>query len=305
MASSQMRRAGLCLLTVLLAAGAADRAAAQTTLRYKFKKGEKLNYVMEQKMNMAMTVMGNDINMDMGQTIDMIWDIKDVDADGRAKMIQKIDRIRFKMGGGQVGNVEFDSKEDKEPEGPVAKALAPIFKALAGAEIGLSMDAQGKVSDVTVPENVTKALKGPAAAGLGEMFSEDGLKHMMDQSGLVVPKDAISKGKTWDQGMEMKSPIGKMKIEIANTFDGQVKRDGKELERVAMKPKITIEAGEDAKIQVKLKSQDSKGSAYFDNTAGRLVETNLVQNMEMAVSLAGQELTQKLKQTVSLKLVTK
>lgn len=306
MSCSPFRRAGLGLLAVLLVACGADRAAAQTTLRYKFKKGEKLNYEMEQKIGMAMSVMGRDVNIDMGQTIDMTWNITDVDADGKAKMTQTITRIRFTMDG-PTGKVEYDSKEDKEPEGPVGKIMAPIFKALAGAEIGLSMDPQGKVSDIKVPEKLAKAAKslpqGGAAGGLGDMLSEDGLKQMMDQSGLRLPKDAVAKGKTWDQQLEIKSSLGKMKVDTVNTYEGSVKRDGKDVERVAMKPKLAIETDENAAVKITLKSQDAKGMAYFDNAAGRLVASNMSQDMEMAVSVAGQDVTQKLKQTVALKLL--
>jgi hypothetical protein len=306
MASPQLRRAILGLLTVLLAAGAADRAAAQTTLRYKFKKGEKLNYVLEQKAGMSMNFMGQDIQIDFGSTMDMSWDVKDVDADGKAKMVQKFDRIRFTMDGGPTGKIEYDSKDGKEPEGLAGKMMAPMFKALAGAEVSLTLDPQGKATDVKVPEKVIKALKNvPGGGGLGEMFSEDGLKHMFDQVGLVVPKEAISKGKSWNQSAETKTPAGKMKIEVVNTLEEPVKRDGKDLEHVAMKPKISMDPDPDAPIKIALKSQDAKGSAYFDVTAGRLVETNTTQNLEMNVSVAGQEITQKMKTTASLKLVTK
>src|SRR6516165_10592075 len=73
MVSSHLPRTALGLLALLLAGAAAEPAAAQTTLRYKFKKGEKLNYVMEQKMKMAMNLAGQDIETEMGQTIDMSW----------------------------------------------------------------------------------------------------------------------------------------------------------------------------------------------------------------------------------------
>ena len=309
MFSSHLRRAGLGLLAVLLIACGADRATAQTTLRYKFTKGEKLKYEMEQKMVMAMSLGGMDINMDLGQTIDMTWNILDVDADGKAKMTQTISRIRFKMDGGAAGKLDYDSKDDKDVEGPLGKFMMPILKALAGAEIGLTMDPQGKISDVKVPEKLTKAAKnlpgGLAGAGLGDMLSEEGLKQMMDQSGLRLPKEAVAKGKSWDQKMEMKMPMGKMKVETTNTYEGPVKRDGKELERVAMKPKVTIEADPASPAKITLKSQDAKGSAHFDNAAGRLISTNLTQDMEMVIGVGGQEVTQKLKQTVAMKLLEK
>src|SRR5262249_54922662 len=142
-----------------------------------------------------------------------------------------------------------------------------------------------------------------AAGGLGDMLSEDGLKQMMGQSGLRLPKEAITKGKTWDQQLERKSSLGKMKGDTVNTYEGPGKNDGKEIERDAMKTKLTIETHTNSPAKITVKSQDAKGSAYFDNAAGRLVASNMTQNMEMAVSVAGQDVTQKLKQTVTMKLV--
>jgi uncharacterized protein DUF6263 len=307
MIPSDLRRTALGFLALLLAAGAAQQASAQTTLRYKFNKGEKLNYVMEQKVTMSMSVMGQDIDIEMGQTIDMTWNIKDVDSHGKAKLTQKFDRVRFNMNGGPVGKVDYDSKEGKDIEGPLGKILGPMLKALADVELTMSMDAQGKISDVTIPDKIAQAFKKVpgGGAGLGEMFSEDGLKHMMDQSGLILPKDAIAKGSSWDQKMDLKTGMMAMKVEITNTLDAPVKRDGKELERVTMKPKITLETNENSPAQIKLKSQDNKGAAYFDNAAGRLVETNMTQKLEMGVSVAGMDLSQKMNQTVTLKLVPK
>jgi len=51
---------GLLMGTIALG-GVAPAHADGVTLRYKFKKGEKLPYAMTQKMDMAMNVGGNDI----------------------------------------------------------------------------------------------------------------------------------------------------------------------------------------------------------------------------------------------------
>ena len=54
---------------------------------------------------------------------------------------------------------------------------------------------------------------------------------------------------------------------------------------------------------LKMNSQDAKGAAYFDNAAGRLVETTLKQDMDMEVSAMGQNIGQKIKQTITMKLL--
>jgi hypothetical protein len=307
MSSYVLRRAGLGVLAALVVACGADRADAQTTLRYKFKKGEQLHYEMEHKIAMSTSFGGRDFSFDLGQTIDMTWNVADVDAAGKAKMTQKITRIRCTMDGGAAGKIEYDSKDDKEIGGEIGKIMSPLFRALAGAEITLAMDAQGKVSDVKLSENLAKAGKNlpPAAAAFAEMLSEDSLKRMIDQSGLRLPDGPVAKGKSWNQQFEMKSAGGKMNVATTNTYEGPVKRDGKELERVAIQPKLTLEADPGSPAKVTLKSQDAKGSAYFDNAAGRLMATNMSQNLEIVTSFMGQESSQKLKQTMSMKLVDK
>src|SRR5207302_1357447 len=119
-------------------------------------------------------------------------------------------------------------------------------------------------------------------------------------SGLFLPKEPVSKGTTWEQKLETKSGFGKMRVDNVNTYQGTVKRDSGQLEQVAMKPKVAIES-DNPKFTIK--AQDAKGVAYFDNAAGRIVETNMTQTMEIEASLGGQTYNQKVKQTASMKLV--
>src|SRR5262249_40592935 len=181
--------------------------------------------------------------------------------------------------------VEYDSKEDKEPEGPLAKSIIPAYRAVAGSKIDVSMDSQGRISDLKLPQKLIDAAKNlpPGAAPPGGMLSQDGLKQIMDLSGLLLPKEPVRKGSTWNQKLEMKSPGGNLAVEKINTYQGSAKRDGKDLERIALKMTFTI----DSEI-VKIKSQEAEGSAYFDNAAGRIVESVMTQNQEMEANIKGQ-----------------
>src|SRR6516165_8472568 len=86
---------GLLSLTATLIG--VSPANAQVTLRYKFKQGETLNYDLDQKMKMEMAIAGQNINMSMTQTLDMTWKVESVDKDGKAKIVQKFDRVRLTM----------------------------------------------------------------------------------------------------------------------------------------------------------------------------------------------------------------
>jgi hypothetical protein len=146
-------------------------AAAQTKLRWKFKKGESLNYTMTQSMNF----MGQDIQTKMKLVIEMSWTVGELASNGSAKMKQKFTRIKFKMTLPPPVNqtIEYDSKDGKAPGGLLGKILGGTFAALVGAETRLTIDPQGNISDYKFPEEVLKKLKqNPGVASMGGAFSK-------------------------------------------------------------------------------------------------------------------------------------
>jgi hypothetical protein len=297
-------RLWLGIIGIVMVGGLAAPAQAQTTLRYKFSKGDKLDYLVEQKIVMKMSIMGNDIKMDMVQKIDMSWNVLSVDSDGNAKMVQKFDRFRFTMDG-PTGKIDYDSKEDKLPEGPIGQLIGPIFKAMAGTEISLTMTPRGESKDVKISEEFVKKIKETMVPGLGDMFSEESLKQMASQGGVMLPQEPVTKGKTWDQKLEVKTPLGKTIVSNAYTYDGEITRDGKKLQAINVKPSTKIESDPNAQAQVKVKSVEGKGTSYFDNSAGRIVETTSTQETDQEISANGMTIGQTINQTTTMKLQTK
>lgn len=281
-------------------------AAEDATLRYKFKEGETLQYAAETKMGIQVNAGGVNQTIETSQNIDMSWKVNSLDGKGRAKVTMTFDRLRMTMNAGQAGKVDYDSKEDKVPEGPIGQALAPVLKAIKGAEFTFTMDPRGTISDVKVPEKLKEAIKDAAqgGGGFGDMFSEDTLKQMT--SILSFPEGPVTKGKPWQNQESIKTPFGKMKVDTKATYEGTVDRGGAKLDKVALEPSFKVE-GEAASAgpltDLKLTGQESKGTAYFDREAGRVVETELNTTMEMGFSAGGQNGTMKIEQNVTMKLV--
>src|SRR5207244_3463797 len=98
-------------------------AQAQTTLRYKFKEGEKLNYVMEQTMVMKMNVGGKEVTVKSEQVMDLLWNIHSVDSDGTAKLTQTMQRIRMNMDLPTGQKITYDSRDKKELDDPVGRMI--------------------------------------------------------------------------------------------------------------------------------------------------------------------------------------
>jgi Family of unknown function (DUF6263) len=304
MLTLKTRAAGLALLAISLFTllnGAA--AEAQTSLVYKFKKGDTINYSTATDMKQSMSVGGMVIKTTMTQGMEVGWTVNAVQ-DGKAEMTQKINQFRQKMElpGGQ--GFEFDSKAGKKPEGPIGQIAGPVLEAMVGAETAFKMDPQGEMSDTKISEKLLKAIKGtPALAQMGGMFSEEGMKNMMQQSAVAFPKEPISKGKTWSKTVDVKMPFGVMKLATTYTYQGPETRNNAMLEKIDTKSDLSIEPAAGANISLKIKSSDVKGAIYFDNKTGRIAELSQTQKMVMEVSTMGQTFDTNQEQTTTMKLV--
>ncbi len=299
-----MRTVAKAVLGILAVAwvfqGTISPLQAQTKLRYQFKPGQKINYEMSQTMKMDMKSQNVDISSEMEQVVDLTWHIKSVSKDGTAEVTQKFNDLRFVMKFPTV-KVVFDSAKNIEPQGQVGKTLTPLFKAMVGAEFSMKMDSRGQISDVEIPEEFAKQIQSFSQGGLGDMFSKEGFKRMMGQSGLVLPKETVEKGGTWSQQMEMKSPIGLMNINTEYLYKGQEQRNGTTLEKIAVSPKVSLQPDPKAKTKATLKNQDISGTSYFNNQTGQLVEVKINQNMTMEIQAGDMSITQEIKQDVTLK----
>jgi hypothetical protein len=255
-------------------------AQAQTTLRYKFTKNEKIGYLIEQKLSLKVDKDGKESEMAMDQTIDVSWDVKDVEKSGKAKITYKFERFRLSMNGPK-GKIEYDSKDGKMVNDPFNQEA--VFKALNGLEFNLSMDPQGEISEVTIPEKFLEAMKTAAASapGVGEMFTPDSLKKMLIQAGLVLPKEAVNKGKSWTQKIASKLPFGEMKTEYGYTYEGPMAKGELKLEQIALRSSVTLDSDPSVPVALKVKESSGKGTAIFDNEAGRLREVTMSQQMIM------------------------
>lgn len=269
-------------------------------LRYKFQAGSKNSYVMEQKQNMKMSAMGQEFEINMNMMFEMSQTTESVDtATGNGKIKQKIDRVVMKMEGGPIGSMEYDSKSDKEPEGALA-AMAGIFKAMTEGEIKMTISPRGEVSDVKMSEKLMEELKnvGGQAGGLGgNMFSEDQFKNMMDQSVLVLPKEAPVSGSTnWEKTLDMKmGPMGTMKTKTKYSYAGK----SGDFDKIDMKLNLNLEPDPNAPFQMKMTTKDASGTTLFDNAKGRVQEMNMKTISEMDMGGIG---SANITQTMTLKL---
>ena len=298
-----MRHGKTLVLAAVALALFARPAYTQTTLRYKFKAGEKLDYGFTMDMQMAMGIGGKQIDMKTKYAMDMIWNIDKVDARGNARVRLKFNRVKMSVAG-PMGTIEASSDDKKAAdEDEARKVFAQTVQDLAALEMTFTMTPQGEMKDTAISEESIKRLKANPGAGkfTEEFTNPDALKKMMGGS-LFVPKGPVSKGAKWAQKLSMNLPMMKMVGEMKFTYDGSIEKNGKRLEKVAIQPEFKIEGDPASPLKIEIKSLKLKGHGYFDNQAGRLVEITNGGTMEMEIGANGMTLTQHITQNSVMRL---
>src|SRR5262249_34152967 len=82
-------------LAVLAALGAARPTQAQVTLRYKFKEGEKLRYLMTLTMKMKVDAGGKDVEANATMKMPMSMQTLKVFQDGKAEVLMKLEGMKI------------------------------------------------------------------------------------------------------------------------------------------------------------------------------------------------------------------
>jgi hypothetical protein len=288
---------GVCLLAIVVLSTVASARGADTTLRWKFGKGQKLGYVLTQKTEMTMDVAGQKMETTMTQTTDMTWEVKGVDKDGNGDMAQTIDRVRFELTAPGGGNLHVDTADAEDAQG-TPEAMSKLFRAMAGSPFTMTITQRGELRDVKVPAKIVDAFKdaGPAGAMLG---NEETLKNMFGNSLVPFPEAAVAPGKSWKGARKMPMPpLGTMVMNMTYTLEAAAGP----IENIGIDVKLEIEQKEGSPIEMKLTSQDMKGHYQFDNSTGILKSTAVVQKMKMTVTANGQQFAQDIESTVKMEL---
>ena len=289
------RVAAFALAALLLAAP----ANAQVQLKWKLKKGEKLNYEMVQNMD----IQNPTGKVQVKQIMDLSWSVKEIQSDGSAVVEQKITRVRMSMDTGIMGKIEYDT--NKGPgDNPLTKKLHESMGALVKGSSTMTLTPRGKIKDLKLSKELEAAFNKNrgAAGGLGGGVNSDTLKQLVGQMGAVFPDKAVSKGDTWKQELKSKMGFGEMNVKSTQKYTGMQTVSGNKVARIESKSQFTLtpKAGFPGKVSVKDKG--SKATSYFSVAKGRLISMSGVQNMDMTISVGGQNISMAMKINQEMKL---
>lgn len=278
-------------------------------LRWKFKQGETLDYVLQRGVEGQLSLSGAEIRFTMNMIFDTSWKPVSVAADGTADVGVTIDRIQINMASPLFGKMDYDSNSSEEPQGPVWAQLKPAMTGMLGGTFKLTISALGAVSDIELPKKLADALaeqriganrrQGFGIGGGG--FDEKGIKEMLIKSVLPLPETA-GKDVTWTQEFENK--IRRMGTQVAETtfsLAGTEEQDGKLLTKIQAVTELFFEPEENPRADLEIMEQEASATYYFDPRAGHMVKADGMQKAQMEIS-GDQELTQSITETMSMRL---
>jgi hypothetical protein len=302
---------GTCA-AVLFVAGLAFAAPVSSPgeaggLRYQFKEGDKLQYLLIEKGGLEIDAGIGAQKIGSNSTFDVNWRVTRAGKDGKYTIIQTFQRIRVEADT-PGGKAKYDSKDDKAPEDAVGKVMAEVFGLFSGAEMTLIVDTRGNIESLKFSDKLAKSLAKlpPQNAAAAASLSEDGLRRMVAQCLTVLPAD----GKTPARGVSWQSRLKAKFIAAVNfTLDnkssqaGEVTRGGKKLLKIETRSTLAMSAEPGTPATIKVESQDAKSTSYFDRAAGRLAESTYSQQIAVEVQENGQTIKIKGKMETTLKQV--
>jgi glycerophosphoryl diester phosphodiesterase len=271
-------------------------AEAQKVLRHQFRPGEPRELVIDQDMKVTMSLAGQNFTIEMKQEIEFRNEVAAIEADGNARVHQRVTRVKMTSSGVPGANFAYDSDAVEEPEG-IAAQIAPIFRTMLSGNVQLTMTPQGEIRDVELPKEMLEAAeRASGLPGVADLLSKESLTQMMKQSGVVFPIGEVSPGDAWTETAETKSATtGRQIVKTTYTYLGEEEVEDRRLDKIGVAMEMEFMDSPEG-TQLKITEQKSTGALHFDNAVGELVKSNMDQLLKMDV-VAGENAIQQTLET--------
>jgi hypothetical protein len=288
---------------LLIAAGLAGCGPAEKEpLRYQFKKGDRINYVIDEK---SITEAANNANLpptEFALTLDVAWQVTDVTADGKIAISQTIERIRANQST-LLGKGSYDSDEVRFPTADYERRLAKALRPFVDADVTLILDSRGTLDNVQYSEQLKSDLSqfDAMTADAASILSEQQIRRRIGLCLPALPEQSPTKGQQWDSQLKL---VGKGRVifDQKHTYEGPVAHGGKTMEKITTRSQMTV--GDDPATS-RMDEQDINCVSYLDRSTGRLVESVFAQNVTVSRILGKDTFTLTTKLDLTMKLVEK
>ena len=270
-------------------------SAQQVTLRWKYVAGSELVYRTANRSEATIPTLGGNAVNEYTQT--MRWSVREVAPSGDATVTVTTEHVQVETSG-PIGNVSYDSRTDEAPTAPEAQ----IFAAMTGLSHTMVIGPEGTVKSVQemdqLIDEIMEALP-PEAVALGQSmlektFSEESMTNLMQQSIQVFPQEPVGPGDSWQRSFSVQAPvIGVTTTNLTFTVDCIEERDGRTVAVISSTGDMVVGEGAGGQLAGMFEIGDVEitGTMNFDLDRGLMLSSTTTSNIEMTLSVTGQQST--------------
>jgi hypothetical protein len=256
----------LACLTALLPAPA--RAGDAVELRWQFKKGQVLKYVVKDHEVRTIAIAEEKFERTADVEYEWHWTVLDVDDKGTATLEMKLAGLKVHSTHRMAEyDADYDSSRKNEPASEYQKQLYNFYDQLRFGKYRMSLGRDGKVSDVYGLDKVmTETTTGtPVAESDGLNLHDDSFGWILQSVLGVVPGKGAEEGAKWKQAAPGKLVgLGEATGETEMTLEKPVKVGERTLPQVAISGMQTIE------LNMKWGGRDLSGTMKTSKLAGKV-----------------------------------
>lgn len=314
-----MSRISTAILALFIGSLLATPLVAQDGMafRFKAKPGDKQYYQISGVMEMSQKVAGQELDTKIASKQSIEREVNEPDKDGNTRLRTRTLRLQLDSEFPGIGPYKYDSSSTENNDGSqIGAALAPLYDAINGAIVEITLTPLGKVTKATgMAEAIKGAIQGNAIA---QQFaagsdSDEAVAHGLQDQFIEFPEKALSPGDEWEVPYEMNLPkLGKATGKTKYRYEGLDGDSG----RARAYHKFTFSSSMDFDLDLKtdqvtatgkLKISNSSGTALFAADAGRLVSKKSETTVDGDITIEAGGMTialqQSQKQTSELKLL--
>ncbi|MDR2622762.1 MAG: DUF6263 family protein [Dysgonamonadaceae bacterium] len=281
--------------------------ADKYTLEYKLEKGKTYKQHVVSDGIIAMSVMGQDMEMRMKSEIKLNYEITGQQNDLFDSRMS-FQKMKMDMAGGPVAfTIDSDS-----PEKSFDKNIGEAVKAIIGIPVEIQFTKQGKYKSVKGVDKLLAAfsekldavdnpmLKQQMGATLSGQFSDEAIKSMCEQYA-YFPGKPVALGDSWDVNMNLTSGgvnfQTTMKLTLKQVADNVATLDCTGLIATPEGGEVQKIQGMEAKINV---NGIMSGIVRIDMKSGWTIASDLSQKFTMEFDMMGQKMTQQAEMKISM-----
>lgn len=261
------QRTIVCCLSSLIFALCSQPALAQTQLRYQYDAGSSLQQQFVQQSNVSVSVADQKINSSLSHTIRWRVNVLDVENEASASINRTIEGVKIAISAPGLQTVEYDTDSTESQE---ESPLLDSIKAMAGLEVKYDADALGRITNLKVDKSALDKI-GSSIVNGAAVVNESSLTKMVKGATIVLPAKPIQAGDSWKQVFAFDTTSLPASMSLEFTYKGNTERDGRQLEVLDIKPRLTIQNdGKTARGKVSIRKQEGTGTLLFDNYKGQI-----------------------------------